>query len=314
MLGNARGHAQKRWPQDSSSWGQTWGWAFATRSFPAHTLGALAFAGRVLPDATHRGMQCFRSHSGTVAAVSGGDLSSEASSPGSATTCRWRARQTGCRHACDLSIYRVGTVATRAAPAFGRALTARYGSDLLTLRLPWYRSWVIPLYETAPSRRLAGFARPVRSPPSRRPCAPWTDSMQGLLAGSSRRTSRLRAGQHSSNRNPLGYCVSQSVETPGWPDSARMRFLIAPRRAAPIHVDQTVVTPSRGAGDTCLPLRLSPQRRDIAAPAAARLSPVARAYPSRAFIDPFRSLRSRLFCQRTRTENALKCLKEKHFL
>jgi hypothetical protein len=137
-------------------------------------------------------------------------------------------------------------------------LTARYGSDLLTLRLPWYRSWVIPLYGTAPSRRLAGFARPVRSPHSRRPCAPCTARAQGLLAGSSRRTSRLRAGQHSSNRNPLGYCVGLPVETPGQPDSVRRRFLIAPYRAAPIHVDQTVVTPSRGAGDICLPGTCAP--------------------------------------------------------
>ena len=33
------------------------------------TLGALAFAGRVLPDATLRGMRMFRSHGGTVPAV-----------------------------------------------------------------------------------------------------------------------------------------------------------------------------------------------------------------------------------------------------
>jgi hypothetical protein len=94
-------------------------------------------------------MQCSRSHGGIVAAVAGGDLLSEASSPGSVTTCRWRTRRTWCRHACDLSICRVGTLTTRAAPAFDRALTARYGSDLLTLRLPWYRNRVTPLYGTA---------------------------------------------------------------------------------------------------------------------------------------------------------------------
>jgi hypothetical protein len=36
----------------------------ATHSFPSHTLGALAFAGRMLPDATLRGMRSFRSHGG----------------------------------------------------------------------------------------------------------------------------------------------------------------------------------------------------------------------------------------------------------
>jgi hypothetical protein len=59
--------------------------------FPSGTpLGALAFAGRVLPDATLRGMRMSRSHGGTVPAVAGWDLSSEASSPGSVASCRRR--------------------------------------------------------------------------------------------------------------------------------------------------------------------------------------------------------------------------------
>jgi hypothetical protein len=49
----------------------------------------------VLPDATHRGKQCSRSHGGTVAAVAGHDLLSEASTPGSATTCRWQLAKRG---------------------------------------------------------------------------------------------------------------------------------------------------------------------------------------------------------------------------
>lgn len=172
-----------RRPQDFSSWGQTWGWAFATRSFPTHTFGALAFAGRMLPDATRRGMQRFRSHSGTAETVSGPDLLSEVSSPGSTTTCRWYVRRTGYRHACDLSIYRADTVPTRAAPTFGWALTACYGSDLLPLRLPWYRSWVIPLYGTAPRRRFARFARRARSPPPHHPCAPCVTGTTGPFGG-----------------------------------------------------------------------------------------------------------------------------------
>ena len=55
---------------------------------PMHTLGALAFAGRVLPDATLRGMRRFRSHGGTVPAVADRDLLSEAFSPGSVVPCR----------------------------------------------------------------------------------------------------------------------------------------------------------------------------------------------------------------------------------
>ena len=82
--------------------GQTWGWELATLSSRSHTLGALAFAGRVLPDATPRGMRRFQSHGGTVPAVASRNLSSEASTPGSATACQQRSRQTGCRHACNL--------------------------------------------------------------------------------------------------------------------------------------------------------------------------------------------------------------------
>ena len=53
--------------------------------FPGGTrLDALAFAGGVLPDATLRGMRMYRSHGGTVLTVTGRDLSSEASAPGSA--------------------------------------------------------------------------------------------------------------------------------------------------------------------------------------------------------------------------------------
>ena len=59
--------------------------------FPGGTrLDALAFAGDVLPDATLRGMRMSRSHGGTVLTVTGRDLSSEASAPGSDIPCRER--------------------------------------------------------------------------------------------------------------------------------------------------------------------------------------------------------------------------------
>ena len=59
--------------------------------FPGGTrLGALAFAGGVLPDATLRGMRMSRSHGGTVLTVTGRDFLSEASSPSSDTPCRER--------------------------------------------------------------------------------------------------------------------------------------------------------------------------------------------------------------------------------
>ena len=111
----------------------------------SHTVGRLAFAGRVLPDATLRGMRSSRSHGGIAAVVSGCGLSSEVSSPGSAATCRWRTRRTGCRHASKYVI-RVGTFVARTAPAFGRALAPRYGSDLLTLRSLWACSRVMRFF------------------------------------------------------------------------------------------------------------------------------------------------------------------------
>ena len=64
--------------------------------FPGGTrLDALAFAGVVLPDATLRGMRMFRSHGGTVLTVTGRDLSSEASAPGSDASCRKRSAGRG---------------------------------------------------------------------------------------------------------------------------------------------------------------------------------------------------------------------------
>jgi hypothetical protein len=74
---------------------------------------------------------------------------------------------------------------------------------------------------------------------------------------------------------------------------ARKRFLIAPCLAAPRSRFKTVVTPSRGAGDTCLPSALLLRRWNRTAPAAVGFSPVARDYPGRAFGDIFRPPRSR---------------------
>jgi len=85
---------------------------------PSHTLGALAFAGRMLPDATPRGMRSYRSHSGIALAVASRSLLSEASSPGSVVPCQGLHAGRG----ADTPAYptfRVGTVTPRTAPAFG---------------------------------------------------------------------------------------------------------------------------------------------------------------------------------------------------
>jgi hypothetical protein len=105
----------------------------------------------------------------------------------------------------------------------------------------------------------------------------------GLLAGSSRRETRLRSSLRSSNHNPLGNCVDAQVETSCGSDSARARFLIAARRTAPFRVwtersrnrpEELVIFACHG--------RAKARVEGLSAPAAASLSPVARDYPSRA--------------------------------
>ena len=103
--------------------------------FPDRTrLGALAFAGGVLPDATLRGMRMFRSHGGTVLAVAGRDLLSEASLRPVRTPPAGSGAPDVVRTRLQF-LLRVGTVTTGTAPAFGWPLALRYGSDLLALRL-----------------------------------------------------------------------------------------------------------------------------------------------------------------------------------
>ena len=86
---------------------------------------------------------------------------------------------------------------------------------------------------------------------------------------------------YSSNRNPLGNCISARPETDFAPDSARTRFLTS-RLAAQLlcRITGSAATPSRGTGDICLHVARATEGR--ATPIIARLSPVARDYPSRA--------------------------------
>lgn len=86
---------------------------------------------------------------------------------------------------------------------------------------------------------------------------------------------------YSSNHNPLGNCIGARPETGLGPDSARTRFLMS-RFAAQLlcRITGSAATPSRGTGDICLRAARAAEGRT--APVAARLSPVARDYPSRA--------------------------------
>jgi hypothetical protein len=138
----------KRWPPKTKMARRTFvrrakvgGWSSPRSLSRLLAFGALAFAGRKLPDATPRGMRRFQSHGGTAPAVSGWGLLSEASLPGSTVLCRERDAGQGADTPTSCGV-RVGTVATGTAPAFGRALAPWDGSDLLPLRLPLPCSWV----------------------------------------------------------------------------------------------------------------------------------------------------------------------------
>jgi len=162
------------------------------------------------------------------------DLSSEASTPGSVTICRWFARRTGA--GTPVRTFRTGTLTTGSATALGGALAPCDGSDLLPLRLLSTYSWVTRFSRRPKLGRLAGVAIPRRSTPRSVLCA----------------LSRLRPAEPcgrvftppeqtaaswscSSSRNPLGNCISDRPETDLPPDSARTRFLtFAPRRSVPL--------------------------------------------------------------------------------
>jgi len=98
------------------------------------------------------------------------NLSSEASPPGSASSAddslagRVLARLQHCISHQHL--------ATRTAPAFGRALALCNGSDLLPLRLLSICSWVTRFYVPPQLGGFASFARLARSPLRRIPFAP----------------------------------------------------------------------------------------------------------------------------------------------
>ena len=161
-----------------------------------------------------------------------GILLSEASSPGSVTSCRrWLAGR-GADTPAIRRFLRVGTVAVGTAPAGSRPLALRYGSDLLTLRLLSICSKVMRFF-APPHEEVDGLCQARSLPAVPSPLRAPLLAKLGLLAGLSRRDTRPRSGLRSSNHNPLGNCVGAQIETFCAPDSAQLRFLIAFRRSAP---------------------------------------------------------------------------------
>jgi hypothetical protein len=185
----------------------------------------------------------------------------------------------GCWHACNVCISHQHLV-TGTAPAFGRALAPCNGSDLLPLRLRSTCGWVTRFYAPPQGGGFASFARLARSPLRRVPFAP-RSLRAGPFGGVDPPEHCAASWLYSSNRNPLGNCISARPETGLGPDSARTRFLTS-RLAAQLLCRKTgsAATPSRGTGDICLPAARAAEGR--ASPINALLSPVARDYPSRA--------------------------------
>jgi hypothetical protein len=226
----------------------------------SHLLGALAvWRARCFPTPLTAASGALGLMAGPSRPFQARDLSSEASTPGSAATCRWHARRTGA--GTPARNIRSGTLTTGTATADGGALAPCDGSDLLPLRLRSTCSWVIPVCGTAPSSEgWRVVAIPRRSPPRSALCAPRRLLSRALWKVRDLPGRNAADWSCSSSRNPLGNCLGAGPETGPGPDSARPRFLNS-RLAAQLLSRRTgtVATPSRGTGETCLS-RLAPRR------------------------------------------------------
>jgi hypothetical protein len=120
---------------------------------------------------------------------------------------------------------RVCTSTTGTAPAFGRPLAPRYGSDLLPLRLPSLLQRGDPVLRNRPSEEVDGLC-----------LGPLSPRRRDFLARPARASSRaFWRGRPAGNRAGVlvcavatetlwGDCVGARVETPRGPDSARHGF------------------------------------------------------------------------------------------
>ena len=151
--------------------------------FPGGTrLGALAFAGGVLPDATLRGTRMSRSHGGTVLTVAGRDLRVRPLRP-----VRTPPAGSG---APDVVLTRLQLSLFASAPLpRGRRqlLTDRWPrvTGLTSYLLSCFRfcSGVTCFFTPPQLRRLTSFARLAHSPPLCLPCAPCSCERAGPFGG-----------------------------------------------------------------------------------------------------------------------------------
>jgi hypothetical protein len=149
---------------------------------PCTSFGALAIAGRVLPDATPRGKAKIsvswrdRPNRCRLGALS------EASAPGSAAPCRVRCAGRGADTPAIFA--RVGTFPARTAPAGRRPLAPRDGSDLLPLRLDSHGSWVTRFVVPPNREALRVLPMPARFPRLQSPFVPLRSAGRVFWRGS----------------------------------------------------------------------------------------------------------------------------------
>ncbi len=197
-------------------------------------------------------MRWYRSHSGTVPTLSDRNLSSEASTPGSVTICRWFARRTGAGTPTSIC-FRTGTLTTGTAAAFGCALAPCDGSDLLPLRLRLTWSWVTRFSRRPKLGGLAGCCLS-RAAPRR------VVSLARPASCASRALWRVRPLPNTSLRPGRAVAavtlwVTALVQGPKLAlDLTRLGSGFYSRLAAQLLCRKTgpVATPSRGTGDICL--------------------------------------------------------------
>lgn len=214
-----------------------WGWAFATRSFPAAHAWALSLSRAVcFPTPLSAACGCLGLMAGPSRPLPVGIFRVRPLRP-----VRTPPAGSGAPDVVQTRLQlssRVGTVIAGTAPACGRPLAPRYGSDLLTLRL---RSVVCSraasFCGTAPVRRFHGLcqicflraaATPLRAHCRRATGALW----RGWPAG----THGCVLVCAVATTTLWGNCVRARVETPRGRDSVCARFLIAARRTVPVRV------------------------------------------------------------------------------
>ena len=150
-----------------------WGWAFATRSFPMAHCWARSLSRAVCsPTPLSAACGCFGLMAGPFRPFPAGIFRVRPLRPVRTLPAGSGAPDVVRTRLQSLTL-RVGTLATGTAPAFGRTLAPRYGSDLLTLRLRSLLQWGDAFFRAAPveevdglcqARSLPAAAFPLRAP------------------------------------------------------------------------------------------------------------------------------------------------------